>query len=60
MYGHALVQEPLPRGHEIYNFARPLLGYHYYTFLSDLCLGKERKILKEIIHFQYMTHMVMP
>ena len=24
--------------------------------LSDLCLGVEMKILKEIIHFHYLTH----
>ena len=29
---------PLPGGHEIYNFGRPFLGLHCYIFsLSDLC-----------------------
>ena len=28
-------KNPCPGGHEIYNFARPLLGYHYYTLLSE-------------------------
>ena len=30
LYGHALAQEPRPRGREIYNFGRPFLGHHYY------------------------------
>ena len=25
--GNAPAQEPLPQGHEIYNFGRPFLGY---------------------------------
>ena len=45
-------------GHEIYNFGRPFLGHHYYTLsLSDLCLGVEKTIVKEIMHFHYMTYM---
>ena len=28
--GNAPAQEPLPQGHEIYNFGRPFLGYHNY------------------------------
>ena len=52
LYGHTLAQEPLPRGHEIYNFGRLFLGHHYYILgLSDLCLGVEKKILKEIMYF---------
>ena len=48
LYGHALAQEPLPRGHEIYNFGRPFLcHYNYILSLSDLCLGVEKKILKK-------------
>ena len=51
-------KNPCPRGHEIYNFGRPFLGHHYYILgLSDLCLEVERKILKEIIYFHYMTYM---
>ena len=50
-----------PRGHEIYNFGRPFLGHYYYIFgLSDLCLGVEKKIFKEIMHFYYMTYMATP
>ena len=38
LYGHTLAQEPLHRGHEIYNFGRPFLGQHYYTLsLSEPC-----------------------
>ena len=61
LYGHSLAQEPLPRGHEIYNFGRPFLGHHYYILgLSDLCLGVEKNIFKEIMHFYSMTIMAMP
>ena len=28
--------------------------------LSDLCLGVEKKIFKEIMHFHYMTYMATP
>ena len=39
-------------GHEIYNFDRSFLGHHYYIFhLSDLCLGEEENIFKEIMQF---------
>ena len=49
LYGHTLAQEPLLRGHEIYNFGRPFLAHHYYILvLSDLCPGVEKKIFKEI------------
>ena len=54
-------KNPCPRGHEIYNFGRPFLGHHYYILgLSDLCLGIEKKIFKEIMHFHYMTYMATP
>ena len=33
---------------------RPFLG------LSDLCLGVEKKLLKEIMHLHYNTYMAMP
>ena len=29
LFGHALAQELLPRGHEIYKFGRTFLGHHY-------------------------------
>ena len=61
LYGHALAQEPCPGGHEIYNFGRPFLCHHNYILsLSDLCLGVEKKIFKEIMHFHYMTYMATP
>ena len=51
-----LHKNPCPRGHEIYNFGRPFLGHHYYILgLSDLCLGVETKIFKEIMYFHYIT-----
>ena len=50
-----------PRCHEIYNFRRPFLVRHYYILgLSDLCLGVEKKIFKEKMHFHYMTYMAKP
>ena len=42
-YGHALSQEPLPRGHEIYNFGRLFLCYYYYALSSSApCHGVEK------------------
>ena len=62
LYGHALTSEPQLGGHEIYNLGRPFLDHHCYIHvlsLSDLCMGVE-KILKEIMHFHYMTYMATP
>ena len=40
---------PCPGVHDIYNFGKPFLGHHYYILgLSDLCLGVEKRIFKEI------------
>ena len=51
-------KKPYPRGHEFSNFGRPLLGHHQYILgLSDLCLGVEKKIFKEMMHFYYVTYM---
>ena len=45
-------KNPCRRGHEIYNFGRPFLGYHSYILgLSDLCLGVEKEIFKAIKQF---------
>ena len=61
LFDHTRAQEPYPRGHEIYKFGRLNLGHHYYTFsLSNLCLSEEKKFLKEIMHFHYMTYMPWP
>ena len=61
LYDHALAQEPLLWGHEIYNFGSNFFGHHHYILsLSDLCLGVKKKIFKEIMHFHYMTYMAMP
>ena len=50
-------QNPIPGGHEIHNFGRPFLGHHYYLLsVSDLSLGVDKKIFKEIMHFHYMTY----
>ena len=47
-----LQKNPCPGGHEIYNFGRPFLGHHYYLLgLSDLCLGVEKKIFKDVHQF---------
>ena len=54
-------KNPSPVGHEIYNFGTPFLCHHNDILsLSDLCLGVEKKILKQIMHFQYMTYMPTP
>ena len=56
-----LHKNPCPRGHDIYNFGRPFLGHHYYIHgLSDLCLGVDKQIFKEIMHFHYMTYVHAP
>ena len=37
-------------------FGKPFLVHHYFIVsLSNLCLGEEKKIFKEIMHFHYMT-----
>ena len=47
--------------YEIYNLGKTFLGHHYYILgLSNLWLGVEEKIFKEIMHFHYMTYMAMP
>ena len=52
-----LHKDPCPRCHEIHNFGRPFLGHLYYILgLSDLCLGIDKTIFKEIMHFHYMTY----
>ena len=49
-------KNPCPRGHEIYSFGRPFLGHHYYILdLSDLCLGVEKTIFKEIMQLHYLS-----
>ena len=56
-----LVQETLPKGHEIYNFCIFFLGNHYYILSkSDLCHGVEKKIFKELMHFHNITYMDTP
>ena len=46
----------------VYNFSRLYLGHHYYilyTKFTDLWLVVE-KIIKDIMHFYYMTYMATP
>ena len=51
-------KNPCPGGNQIYNFGGPFILHHNCTLgLSDLCLRVEKKILKEIMHFHYMTYM---
>ena len=58
MWPYPRNKNPCPWGHESNNFVRPFLVYQYYILsLSDLYLGVEEKILKEIMHFHYMTFM---
>ena len=45
-----------PEDHEINNFDRNFLGHHYHILgLSDLCLGVEKKIFKEMHQFNLFT-----
>ena len=47
-------KSPYPRGHEIDNFGRHLLGHHYYVHvysLSEPCPVLEKKIFKKHINF---------
>ena len=47
--------------HEIDNYGGPFLDHHCYIIsLSDLYLGEEKKIFKEIMHFYYVTYMATP
>ena len=47
-YDHAPAQEPLPWGHEIYNFGRLFLGHHYHLLsLSVPCSEVEKNFFKE-------------
>ena len=40
-YGQALLHEPLPRAHAIYNFDRPFLDHHYFMHLVCLIFALE-------------------
>ena len=43
-------RNPCPECHK--SFGRPFHGHHYYILsLSDLWLGVEKKLFKEIMHF---------
>ena len=45
-------KNPCPRDHEVHNFGGTFLSHHYFILsLSDLCVGVERKISKEIHQF---------
>ena len=46
-------KNPCVGGNEINNFGRHFLGHHKYILgLSDLCLGVEKKIFKQIMHLK--------
>ena len=48
---------PVPGIMTNFNFVIPFLGHHYYKFiLSDICLGKEKKSFKAIMHFHYIIN----
>ena len=50
-----------PVGHAIYNLGRPFLVYHNFILsLSELCLGVEQKIFKEIVNFSLFTQKLPP
>ena len=55
------IKKHYPRGHEIYKFGKPFLGHHTYTLsLFDLCLKVEKTIVKELMHYNYMSFMTEP
>ena len=59
LYDHAPTQESLSQGE--YKFWWAFLGHNYYTLsLSDLCLGVEKTMFKEIMYFHYITYMAIP
>ena len=54
-------KNPCTGDHEIYNFGKLFLGRHYILFsLSYQCLGEEKKILKEIMNFNYKMLWLRP
>ena len=47
-------QNPSPG--DDHDFGRPFLSHRYFILsLSDICMGVEKKIFKEVMHFHYMT-----
>ena len=61
LFGHVLAQESLPWGSRNLQFGGLFFEHHYYALsLSDLSLGEEKKIFKEIMQFQYITYMATP
>ena len=51
---------PHPLGHEIYNLVNlPLVIITIYSDCLTYAYGVEKKILKEIMHFHYMTYLAM-
>ena len=54
-------KNPCLGGDQIYNFSRLLCGNYYYTLsFLVLCLGEEKNMFKEIMHFQYITYKDTP
>ena len=54
-------RNPYPWVHEIANFDGPFFCHHQYILsLSDLCLGVEKKILKEIVPFHFPAQERLP
>ena len=49
-------KNPCHEGHDIHNLGRPFLSHHYYKLnLSGLCLGVQKKIFNEIMHFHLVS-----
>ena len=54
--GHALTQEPPPRGFEIYNVGRGFHAHHSYIFnLSEICLGVEKNCINLTVFTQNLS-----
>ena len=45
----------------MYSFSRPFTAHHYCTLcLSHWCVGVEKKICKETMHYHHLTYMAHP
>ena len=54
-------ENPCPCDHENFNFGRPFEFLpHYYCSLSDLCLGVEKKIYREMHQFYTFCSQLCP
>ena len=61
IWPHPSARIPAPGVTKFQILVDPSLSYlNYILSLSDLCLGVKKKILKEMMHFHYMTYIAIP